>query len=96
MTSDGIRLIYDCITSNIAKMQILINNTYKDIEIQRTELVGTNIKIFVYIDESFVGRITRYKLIMKNGKVFDEKNENLVKDDTRGLLTFFEYRIREV
>ena len=95
MTSDEIQLIYENIKNNLLKCQVLVNGSYKDVEIQKTEISGTSIKVYAYLDETIVGTITRYRLVMTNGKIFDERNDSVTKDDTRGLLTVFEYKIRE-
>lgn len=95
MTSDGISLIYDNIKNNLLKCQVLVNGSYKDIDIQKTEISGTSIKVYAYLDETITGTITKYRLIMNNGKIFDERNDSVTKDATRGLLTLFEYIIRE-
>lgn len=95
MTSDGIKLIHESISNNLLKCQVLIAGSYKDVEIQKTEIAGNSIKVFVYLHEDFVGTITKYKLIMTNGKVFDERTDNVSKSDDRGLLVLFEYKIKE-
>ena len=95
MTSDGISLIYDNIKNNLLKCQVLVDGSYKDIDIQKTEISGTSIKVYAYLDETITGTITKYRLIMNNGKIFDERNDSVTKDATRGLLTLFEYIIRE-
>ena len=32
---------------------------------------------------------------MTNGKIFDERADNVSKDNNRGLLVLFEYKVRE-
>lgn len=96
MTSDGVNLLYETIQKNIYKCQVQINGSWKECEIQKFEKTSNSIKIFVYLDENFVGTINRYRLLMLNGKIFDERSDNISKDDTRGLLTLFEYKIKEV
>lgn len=96
MAPDGISLIYDCIKNNLLKCQILVNNSYKDIEIQRFEKTSDSIKVYVYLDEDVVGTITKYRLITTAGKVFDERVDSVTKDNSRGLLTLFEYQMKEV
>lgn len=96
MTAEGLALISNTIKSNISKCQILINGVYKDVPIQKMDTTTDSIKVFVYIDEDFSGTITNYKLITYDGKVFDEKNDIITKDNRRGLLNIFEYKIREV
>jgi len=95
MTADGINIIYESIKNNILKCQVLVNGSYKDIEIQKYEVTTDSIKIYVYLDEDVVGTITKYRLITTAGKVFDEKNDTISKDGSRGLLTLFEYKIKE-
>lgn len=95
MTADGIKLIYDCIKDNVLKCQILINGSYKDVEIQKFEVTLDSIKVFVYLDEDVIGNITKYRLIMTNGKIFDERADAISKDNSRGLLTLFQYKIKE-
>lgn len=96
MTSDGLELICNTIKSNVCKCQILINGSYKDVPIEKFEVTSSSIKIYIYIDEDTSGTITKYKLVTTKGIIFDEKNDNISKDNKRGLLTVFEYRIKEV
>lgn len=92
---DGLSLIYNSITSNLLKGQTLIDGQYKDVEIQKTELTSNSVKIFLYLDESFVGQITNYRLITIAGKVFLERSENIAKNNTKGLLVLFEIVLQE-
>jgi hypothetical protein len=92
---DGLNLIYNSITSNLLKGQVLINGQYKDIEIQKTELTSNSVKVFLYLDESYVGQITNYRLITIAGKVFLERSENIAKNNTKGLLVLFEIVLQE-
>lgn len=92
---DGLNLIYNSITSNLLKGQALIDGQYKDIEIQKTELTSNSVKVFLYLDESYVGQITNYRLITIAGKVFLERSENIAKNNTKGLLVLFEIVLQE-
>lgn len=96
LTSDGVALLHDSIKNNLLKCQVLINGIYRDVSIQKTEIYGTSIKVYAYLDETLTGTITKYRLVMTNGKIFDEKTDSISKDDTRGLLVLFEYKIMEV
>lgn len=95
MTSDGIALIYETIKNNLLKCQVLISGSYKDVEIQKVEKTTDSIKVFVYLNEDFTGTITKYRLLTTAGKIFDERTDNISKDNKRGLLTLFEYKIKE-
>lgn len=95
MTNDGITLLYDTITNNVFKCQVLVGGIWKEIEIQKFEKISNSIKVFVYLDEDIIGTITMYRLIMSNGKIFDQKSDSVVKDNSKGLLVLFEYSIKE-
>ena len=93
--TDGLNLIYNSITSNLLKGQALIDGQFKDVEIQKTELTSNSVKIFLYLDETYVGQITDYRLITIAGKVFLERSENVTKNNTKGLLVLFEIVLQE-
>lgn len=96
MKSEGLALILNTIKETISKGQILINGVYKDIPVQKFEVTTDSIRIFIYVDEDYVGTITNFRLITNDGKVFDEKKDNITKDNLRGYLNIFEYKIKEV
>lgn len=93
--SDGISLIYNSIVSNLLKGQVLIDGQFKDVEIQKTELTSNSVKIYIYLDETYVGQITDYRLITIAGKIFLERSENVTKNNTKGLLVLFEIVLQE-
>ncbi len=95
MTVDGIALLHDTIKNNISKCQVLISGSWKDVSIQKFDKTSTSIKVFVYLDEDAIGTITKYRLVMNDGKVFDERSDSVTKDNSRGLLVLFEYNIKE-
>lgn len=96
ITQDGLNFMYNTIKNNLYKAQVLVNGQYKDVNIQKVEVTTNSIKIFVYIDETITGQITQYRLITNDGKIFLTRNENITKDNTRGLLTVFEIKLQEV
>lgn len=95
ISSDGLNLIYNNITGNLLKGQALINGSYKDIEVQKTELTANSVKIYLYLDETYSGQITGYRLITIDGKVFLERSENITKTTDKGLLVLFEIILQE-
>lgn len=95
ISSDGLNLIYNNITGNLLKGQALINGSYKDIEVQKTELTANSVKIYLYLDETYSGQITGYRLITIDGKVFLERSENIAKTTDKGLLVLFEIILQE-
>lgn len=95
ISSDGLNLIYNNITTNILKGQALINGSFKDVVIQKTELTTNSVKVYLYLDETYVGQITDYRLITTAGKVFLERSENVTKTSDKGLLVLFEIILQE-
>ncbi len=96
ITQDGINFLYNVLKNGLYTAQVLVNGQWKDIKIQKVEVLTNSIKIYVYIDETITGQITQYRLITNDGKTFLTRSENITKDNTRGLLTVFEIKLLEV
>lgn len=95
ISSDGLNLIYSNITTNLLKGQALVNGSFQDVPIQKTELTANSVKVYLYLDETYVGQITDYRLITTAGKVFLERSENVTKTSAKGLLVLFEIILQE-
>lgn len=95
ISSDGLTLIYNNITSNLLKGQAYINSKFQDVQIQKTELTSNSVKVYLYLDETYVGQITNYRLITLAGKTFLERSENVTKTSEKGLLVLFEIVLQE-
>lgn len=95
ISSDGLNLIYSNITTNLLKGQALVNGAFQDVPIQKTELTANSVKVYLYLDETYVGQITDYRLITTAGKVFLERSENVTKTSAKGLLVLFEIILQE-
>lgn len=95
ITQEGFEFLHKSIKHNIDKPQALIASRWQDGKLQKTEVTNNSIKIYCYFDEMITGRITRYRLLGKDGNVFLEKIDTADKDDSRGLLVMFEIQIKE-
>lgn len=96
ITADGVSLLYQTIMDNVTSATALVNGVDKSIPIQKFEKTSQSIKVYIYLDETIIGTITRYRLLQRDGKIFLEKSDNVAKDGTRGLLTLFEIDVTEV
>lgn len=96
ITQDGLNFIFSAIKDGLLQARVLVNGQYQDVDIQQVKLESNSIKIYVYISEQITGQITRYQILLSDGKVFLERSENITKDSTRGLLTLFEIKMQEV
>lgn len=62
----------------------------------KTSVVGDNINIYLYLDDSVSGNITQVQLIDRDGEVFDSQPENIAKPSINGLLVTFTYSLKKV
>lgn len=95
ITDRGFEFLHKVIKHNIDKPQALVNGRWQDGNVQKTEVTVNSIKIYCYFDETVAGKITRYRLLGKDGNVFLEKADTIDKTDERGLLVVFEIQIKE-
>ncbi len=96
ITQAGFEYLHKAIKHNAGTPQALVNGTWRNGIVQKTEVTNNSIKIFCYFNETVIGQITRYRLLGKDGNVFLEKADNISKDGKRGLLVLFEIQIKEV
>jgi len=96
ITSDGVNTLYQAVVNNVTSGKALVNGVDKTLPIHKTEITTSAIKVYLYLDETIVGTITRYRLFQVDGTIFLEKTDNVTKDGTRGLLVLFEIDITEV
>jgi hypothetical protein len=66
------------------------------VAIQSTNVVNNILYIYVWLNDTIKGTITDTKLIDKNGDVFAEKADNIVKDMIIGTLITFKMTLTEV
>ncbi len=95
ITQDGIKTLSRLIKDNILGSRAVVDGKYVESDIHKIETTKNSVKIYTYLDETVVGRITRHEIITKDGYVFLEKADNVTKTDERGLLTMFEITIKE-
>ena len=95
ITQDGIKTLSRLIKDIILGSRAVVDGKYVESDIHKIETTENSVKIYTYLDETVVGRITRHEIITKDGYVFLEKADNVTKTDERGLLTMFEITIKE-
>lgn len=62
----------------------------------KTSIVGDNVNIYLYLDDTVSGNITQIQLIDRDGVVFDSQPENITKPSINGLLVTFTYSLKKV
>lgn len=96
ITSGGLNKAAKAIDSIIGQAGVLINGSTKRLDVQKTEINNGVIKKHVYLDETYVGKITRVRLYDTDGSLFSENVEDITKDAEKGFLYIFEYEVKEV
>ena len=95
ITNDGFLFLTKCIKNNATFVQARIGGTWKTGQIKDIETTSTAIQIKCYFDETIIGAIDSYRILLKNGDVLLANNDAFTKDDSRGLLVMFEIKILE-
>lgn len=96
LTNQGIDFLKTSIEKNLSHANARVNGSNRRLQIHRFNKTATGVQIFVYIDESISGNVSLVQLVFKTGHIFMEKQENITKDNQRGLLILFELKMEEV
>lgn len=84
--------------NNIAYAEYVMNGkTYRG-DIQKKQVVGDTIEVFVIVDHSVSGTntITRIRLYDVDGEMAGERTESIIKSSTQGVLIKFQFPLKEV
>ncbi|WP_419882801.1 hypothetical protein ACN6MY_03770 [Peribacillus sp. B-H-3] len=64
--------------------------------IYKTDLTGDVATIYLYLDDSVSGTITKFELIDQDGATFDDQPDNINKPNINGLLISFKYTLKKL
>lgn len=73
-----------------------MNGTKYVIPVYKTDLTGDVVTIYLYLDDSVNGTITKFELLDQDGDVFDDQPDNIIKPVINGLLVAFKYTLKRV
>jgi hypothetical protein len=95
LSAQGIAFLQRQIEKNISHGLAIVNGA--QVRAYKYEINKKNsiLQIKLKFDESVVGRITEYRLVLKTGETFMTKSENMVKDNKRSHLVLFELETKE-
>ncbi len=96
LTTDGINEISSAVLDLIGHGQFTMDGTNYDVDLYETQLDGENITVKLYIDDSYSGTVTNFKLIGTSGKVLAERPDSVSKPETKGILVIFTFNVKEV
>ncbi len=73
-----------------------MNGTTYLTPIYKSDLTGDVITIYLYLDDSVSGKITRFELLDQDGDTFDDQPDSISKPSINGLLIAFKYTLKRV
>ncbi|CAK7083741.1 hypothetical protein [Tissierella sp.] len=96
ITPEGIREIAQSILGLVDYAEVQMKTEAKQLQLYRTSVDVDTIKVFIMLDDTIVGDIQNIKLIGGSGKILLENPQEIVKNETRGLLVVFSIKVVEV
>lgn len=96
ITTTGHTKLKEFLLNNIKQGRYTMNGVKYLTPLYKTDLTGDVITIYLYLDDSVSGTITRFELLDQDGDVFDDQPDNIVKPNINGLLVAFKYTLKRV
>ena len=96
ITTGGHTKMKNWLKGFIKEGQYTIGGVKYKTPIYKTDLTGDVITIYLYLDDTVSGTITKFELLDQDGAVFDDQPDNIVKPNINGLLISFKYTLKRV
>ncbi|MDU5082815.1 hypothetical protein [uncultured Tissierella sp.] len=96
ITPEGIQEIAQSILDLVDYVEVQMKTGTKELQLYRTSIDVDTLKVFIMLDDTVVGDIQNIKLIGRSGKVLLENPQEIVKNETKGLLVVFSIKVVEV
>ncbi|MBU5313452.1 hypothetical protein KQI38_15630 [Tissierella carlieri] len=96
ITPEGIREIAQSILDLVDYAEVQMKAEAEQLQLYRTSIDVDTLKVFIMLDDTVVGDIQNIKLIGRSGKVLLENPQEIVKNETKGLLVVFSIKVMEV
>ncbi|WP_026678224.1 hypothetical protein [Fictibacillus gelatini] len=59
----------------------------------KTDITGDIVTVYLYLDDSVSGTVTKFELLDPDGETFDDSPKNITKTAANGLLVYFQYKL---
>ncbi|WP_437831796.1 hypothetical protein ACQRXC_08810 [Niallia taxi] len=82
--------------NQIKEGRYFIGSTSYKIDIFQIKQSGDQITVYLYLNDSIKGSITKYQLIDVDGAVFDDAPDSITKTEIQGVLVAFRYTLTKV
>jgi len=96
LTQVGISKQLARLQTSLSHATYLLNGSPRQVNIFKTELTGDLIRIFVYLDDTVSGTVSRISLVDVDGDVIALADRSFSKPQVQGLYSVFAYRFVEV
>jgi len=88
---------YKNFTKNIMSFgKYRIGSTFYNVPIHNIAIEGDKVYVYLLIDHYAAGTVTQCQLFDIDRDLFADKPDNIIKDDTQGVLVRFSFLIQEV
>jgi hypothetical protein len=96
LTDVGIRKQAQRFIDSLSHATYELNGEEKQIDLFKTSVIGDEVKVYVYFDDSVAGEVGEVKLVDKDGDVIAHAVKSFSKPQIKGLYVVFKYRFVEV
>ncbi len=96
LTQVGINKQLVRLRDSLSHATYLLNGQQKQVNIFKVDLDQNLIKVFVYLDDTVSGTVSKISLVDKDGDVVALADRQFVKPRSKGLYSVFAYRFVEV
>lgn len=96
LTQVGINKQLVRLRDSLSHATYLLNGQQKQVNIFKVDLDQNLIKVFVYLDDTVSGTVSKISLVDKDGDVVALADRQFVKPQSKGLYSVFAYRFVEV
>lgn len=96
LTQIGINKQLIRLRDSLSHATYLLNGQQRQVNIFKVDLDQNLIKVFVYLDDTVSGTVSKISLVDKDGDVVALADRQFVKPQSKGLYSVFAYRFVEV
>lgn len=96
LTQIGINKQLIRLRDSLSHATYLLNGQQRQVNIFKVDLDQNLIKVFVYLDDTVSGTVSKISLVDKDGDIVALADRQFVKPQSKGLYSVFAYRFVEV
>lgn len=97
LTDIGIQKIGRRFVDSVSHANYTLNGEPKTIPLFRTIVNGSDVRVYVYFDDTIIGDVSNVELVDKDGDIVATSDDKVFTKTTgKGLYVAFKYNVREM